>query len=196
VKSLSRDADSHAFGPVIRVAVPARPASVRVFDGTRAGLAERLRRETLAREFERGRLEGERAALHGAAGTLNRATEAVSKFADNHCAELARDATRLAVEIARTLLRQELEAGRYDLERIVRETLQASGVGRGACVVHLNPADVARLEGVPFRAGTTIESDPEVPAGDVHVTTHRGLLVRDVEQALASISERLEGDAA
>jgi flagellar biosynthesis/type III secretory pathway protein FliH len=196
VKSLSRDAGTNPIGPVIRVGVPARPASVRVFAGSRADLVERRRRDVSEREFARGRAEGERAALLGAAGMLNRATEAVARSSEAQCAELARDATRLAVEIARTLLRQEIDAGRYDLERIVRETLQASGIGRGACVLHLNPADVARLEGVAFRAGTTIEADPEVPVGDVHVTTHRGLFVRDVEQALASIAERLEGDAA
>lgn len=181
---------------VIRVGVPSRPAAVRLFEGTRTQLVERRRREVLEREFERGRAEGERAALAGAAGALNRAAESVASVAEAQSTGVARDATRLAMTIARALLRREIDAGRYDLERIVRETLQASGVGRGACVVHLNPADVARLEGVTFRAGTTIEPDPEVPAGDVHVTTQRGLLVRDVEQALASIAERLEGDAA
>ena len=80
------------------------------------------------------------------------------------------------------------------MERIVRETLQAAGVGRGTCVVHLNPSDAARLADVVFRAGTTLESDPEVAPGDVHVTTPRGLLVRDVEAAVASIGERLRGD--
>jgi len=52
------------------------------------------------------------------------------------------------------------------------------------------------IEGVVFRVGTRLEPDPEVPPGDVHVTTQRGLLVRDVEQALASIAERIEGDQA
>lgn len=193
---MSPDPNTNVPGPAARVVLPGRARSVAVFEGTRAELVARRRAAVLQREFARGRVEGERAAIANAAGALTRAAEALARSGEERTAEVARDAVRLAVEIARTLLRHEIDAGRYDIERIVRETLQASGIGRGACVLHLNPADVARLEGVVFRAGTTIESDPEVPAGDVHVTTQRGLLVRDVEQALASIAERLEGDAA
>ncbi len=191
---MSREANP--TGPALRVAIHSRPSSVSVFEGDAAQLVARRRRIVLEREYSRGRADGERAALAGAAGTLNRAAEQLENAAKERTAEFARDATRLAVEIARALLRHEIEAGRYDIERIVRETLQASGIGRGACILHLNPTDVTRLQGVVFRAGTTIESDPEVPAGDVHVTTQRGLLVHDVEQALASIAERLEGDEA
>ncbi|MBL8858679.1 MAG: hypothetical protein JNL28_09255 [Planctomycetes bacterium] len=196
MKSLSPEPDTSRSGPVLRLPVAARPIAARVFEGTPSDLLERRRRDALAQEFERGRAEGERAALAGAAGALASAAEQLARTAEARSDELARDVTRLAVEIARVLLRNEIDAGRYDIERIVRETLQASGSGRGACSLHLNPADVARLEGVVFRAGTTIEPDPEVPSGDVHVTTQRGLLVRDVEQALASIAERLEGDQA
>lgn len=192
---MSRDANTNSPGPVIRVLVPTRPASVRIFEGDRAQLVERRRQDELDQAFARGRAEGERSALVGAASALTLAADKVARAAELQGNELARDATRLAVEIARTLLRREIDAGRYDIERIVRETLAASGVGRGVCVVHLNPVDAKRLTEITFRAGTTIESDPEVPPGDVHITTHRGLLVRDVDQALASIAERLEGDA-
>jgi len=192
---LSLDSNTNSPGHVIRVLVPTRPKVVRVFEGDPAQLIERRRRDELDRAFGLGRAEGERAALAGAASTLTLATEKLARAAEAQAAELARDATRLAVEIARTLLRGEIDAGRYDIERIVRETLAAASIGRGACVVHVNPSDAKRLADVVFRAATTIEADPEVVAGDVHVTTQRGLLVRDVEQALASIAERLEGDA-
>lgn len=180
----------------MRVALAAPPRSVAVFAGTREELVTQRRSAALQREFARGQADGERAATARAAGALVQAAERLAQAAELRSAEVARDSVRLAVEIARTLLRHELDAGRYDIERIVRETLQASGVGRGVCVLHLNPADMARLDGVVFRTGTTLEADPEVPAGDVHVTTQRGLLVRDVEQALASIAERLGGDTA
>jgi flagellar biosynthesis/type III secretory pathway protein FliH len=190
VKSLSPDPKTR---PVV---LDARPVGVRIVDTTRAGFLARRARETEEAAFARGRAEGQQSAQAGAAGALLRASESLHAAQEQANADLARDATRLALEIARTLLRTEIDAGRYDIERIVRETLQASGAGRGSCVVHLNPVDVARLEGVVFRVGTRLEADPEVPPGDVHVTTQRGLLVRDVEQALASIAERLEGDLA
>jgi flagellar biosynthesis/type III secretory pathway protein FliH len=190
VKSLSPDQKPRT------IALDARPIGVRIVDTTRAGFVARRARETEEAAFARGRGEGHKAAIAGAAGALLRASESIGEAQKQAASDIARDATRLAVEIARTLLRTEIDAGRYDIERIVRETLQASGAGRGACIVHLNPVDIARLEGVVFRTGTRLEPDPEVPPGDVHVTTQRGLLVRDVEQALASIAERIEGDLA
>lgn len=190
MKSLSPD-------PKVRpLTLDARPTAVRVVEGSRAALLARHARETEENAFARGRNEGQQSALSGAAGALLRAAEKLHEAQQQMSADLARDATKLGIEIARTLLRSEIDAGRYDIERIVRETLQASGAGRGACVVHLNPSDITRLDGVVFRVGTQLEADPEVPPGDVHVTTQRGLLVRDVEQALSSIAERLEGDLA
>lgn len=193
---MSPDPNQGASGPAVRVALTARPRTVTVFEGTREELVAGRRAAALQREYARGQADGERTATARAAGALTKAAERLAQSAELQAAEIARDSVRLAVEIARTLLRHEIDAGRYDIERIVRETLQASGVGRGVCVLHLNPADVSRLEGTVFRTGTTLESDPEVPAGDVHVTTQRGLLVRDLEQALGSIAERLEGEVA
>jgi flagellar biosynthesis/type III secretory pathway protein FliH len=188
VKSLSPDPK---LSPIV---LDARPAGVRVVEGTRTALIARRAHEVEEAAFARGRAQGRESALAGAAGALLRASESLESARQQGAADIARDAARLGIEIARTLLRCEIDAGRYDIERIVRETLHASGAGRGACVVHLNPVDVARLEGVVFRVGTKLEADPEVPPGDVHITTARGLLVRDVEQALASIAERIEGD--
>jgi flagellar biosynthesis/type III secretory pathway protein FliH len=190
VKSLSADPK---LSPI---SLDARPTGVRVVDGSRTALLARRAREAEEAAFARGRAQGTQAALAGAAGALLRASEKLESSRQESAADVARDAARLGIEIARTLLRCEIDAGRYDIERIVRETLHASGVGRGACTVHLNPVDVARLEGVVFRVGTRLEADPEVPPGDVHVTTQRGILVRDVEQALASIAERIEGELA
>jgi flagellar biosynthesis/type III secretory pathway protein FliH len=97
-------------------------------------------------------------------------------------------AAELALEIARTLLRTELARGNYDLERLVRETLGEASVGRSPCVVHLHPADHARLADLRFRSGTRLEPDEGVSRGDVHVETPPGLLVRDVDGALDAIA--------
>lgn len=183
-------------GLPLRVVVPARPTAVRVVDGSRVAYLTNRARAQRERYLAQGRAEGERLAIASAAGALQRAAQALEEAGKHASDQVARDSIALGVEIARTLLRHEIDQGRYDLERIVRETLAASNAGRGACVVHLNPADVARLEGVAFRSGTTVEADSEVPPGDVHVTTQRGLLVRDVEQAVSAIAERLEGEVA
>ena len=64
-------------------------------------------------------------------------------------------------------------------------------VGRGECVVHVCPEDAKRLEDVPWRSGTVVEADTSLSPGGVQITTPRGLLVRDMELALASIREQL-----
>jgi flagellar biosynthesis/type III secretory pathway protein FliH len=91
-------------------------------------------------------------------------------------------------------VRAEVDAGRYDIEKIVREALQVSGAGRSECVVHLHAEDMKRLSGIAFRSATRLEADPEISRGDVHVSTPRGVVVRDLDAALASIGERLRED--
>ncbi|MDA1264778.1 MAG: FliH/SctL family protein, partial [Planctomycetota bacterium] len=79
----------------------------------------------------------------------------------------------------------------YDLERVVRGALADAGVGRGEVTVHLHPEDHAALQGTTFRTGTHLAVDPNLARGDVHLSTPRGLLVRDVEGSLESIREQL-----
>src|SRR5262245_40035709 len=129
-----------------------------------------------------------------AAGALDLAAQQLAESPQQLLAEITSAVVDLASEIARAVVRSEIAAGRHDIERIVRETLSASGVGRGACVVHVHPRDAERLRGVPFRSGTEIEADPEVAEGDVHVTTPHGLLVREIDELLAAVRIRLHGE--
>ena len=78
---------------------------------------------------------------------------------------------------------------------IVWITLAASGVGRGGCTVHLSPADATAAAGIAFRSATRVEPDPDVADGCVQVETPHGLLVRDLNAALASIGARLREEA-
>jgi len=184
-----------AGDPAKAVELDRAPSGARVVEGDAAEVLARLveRREARAREL--GREEGQAAALEGASGALLAAIERLDSARDAARDGLAHTAVDLAIDIVRTLLRVELPAGRYDLESIVREALSFSGVERGSCVVHLHPADAERLDGASFRAGTVIEADDSVGRGSVHVTTPQGLLVRDLDEVLRSIAERLHGEA-
>ncbi|MCK6445914.1 MAG: flagellar assembly protein FliH [Planctomycetes bacterium] len=161
----------------------ASPTAARVVPGELGDWRER-------RAHARGVAEGRALALEQAAGALERAT---AELEAEH-ARAAKLAVELALEIARVLLRREAQTGNYDLERIVRETLAVSGVDRGRCVVHLNPEDAKALENLTFRAGTVIEPDVAVARGNVQVSTPRGLLVREFEQALDAIGGELRGE--
>ena len=171
-----------------RVRLPARPAEARLV----AQGADAVRSEIQARLRE----EGERADGAAAAARLDDAVAQLAARTEEACAQLARAATELGLEIARTLLRTEIAHDRYDMEKIVREALAQAAVGRAACVVHLNPADLGRLADVNFRSGTRLEPDAGVPRGDVHVETALGLLVRDLDGALDAIAERLREEHA
>jgi flagellar biosynthesis/type III secretory pathway protein FliH len=178
--------------PLARLSLPRRPSGARLCAGSAADLSrallERVRAE--AREEGRRRAEGE------AAGALEQALAALEQRRAEAEGELARQAVELALEIAEALLQRAVDAGAYDLERIVREALAASGVSRGErVVIHLAPADHARLAETRFRAGTELVPDPDIPLGDVHLATPHGVLVRDLEHALRAIAERLRGEA-
>ena len=147
-----------------------------------------------ARAHAAGVAEGRALERAESAARLDEAGAAIAAEAEDARAELAATAVHLAIGITRTLLRTEIAAGNYDLERTVRDVLAQATSGRGACTVHLNPVDCARLAGVPFRNGTVLEPDEGVHAGDVHVETSLGLLVRETFGALRDIEARILED--
>jgi flagellar biosynthesis/type III secretory pathway protein FliH len=168
--------------------LPARPAGAHLVARGAAAV-----RET---RLARAHAAGERTGRAQAGALLDQAVTRLAALETDARDQLARAATELALEIARTLLRREIPRGNYDLETIVRETLAEAATGRSACVVHLNPADLARLAEVRFRSGTRLEPDEGVPRGDVHVETALGLLVRDLDASLDSIAKRLQEEHA
>ena len=168
-----------------KLLLPKRPTGVRLAEGN---LESFIQHEVDA-GFARGRAE----ALSGAAALVEEAATRIDQAREEALLAVPGFAARFAEEIARQLLHIELAAGRHEIEAMVRETLAESGIGRGECIVHVNPQDAERLEGVVWRRGTTLEADPNVPLGTVQVTTTSGLLVRDVDLCVKHASERLHG---
>lgn len=173
----------------------AAPIGVRKCEMALDELSTALVRQHVSASHDRGFAEGRLAAAREASALLDRAIERLEATRASLEEEATIWAVHFAVEIARHLVRREVEAGRHDIERIVRETLAQSGVGREPCVVHLSPEDVTALHGVPFRNGTVIEVDPMVARGEVHVTTAQGLFVREIDAILAALLERLTREA-
>lgn len=167
------------------------PSGARIVEGDLDGALEAwiARREATAHAA--GVALGEKRSRDSAAQALDAACTRLDAAREKAAGEVSQLAVQLAVEIARELLRCEIAADRYDLERIVRDTLALSNVGRGSCVVHLNPSDAAALANVRFRNGTAIEADADVARSEVHVTTPQGVLVREIDGALQEIGERL-----
>lgn len=163
---------------------------------TESSLSE-LDKADLESRVEAARLEGEEKgyerACEESAAALDAAAQKLEEARERAEEELPRTAIDLAVQIAEVLLKVELSAGNYDIEKIVRSSLGWSGVGRGECSVHLNPDDVARLAFVPFRKLTKIEPDDDIVPGNCHVTTPQGTLVREFDDCLAAVRTKLLG---
>jgi flagellar biosynthesis/type III secretory pathway protein FliH len=175
-----------------RLSTRASPSGARVAAGDLESALERAihQREHAAKTA--GLREGERAALAGAAAALDAAVARFDAAHESMLTALSAGAVDLGMEIARQILRSEIRAGHYDVGDLVRETLAHSRTGRGRCTVHLHPDDAAQVEGLGFRSGTLIEPDSGVSRGSVHVETPQGLLVRDADECLAAIAERLQ----
>ena len=145
----------------------------------------------LQKELAIAERRGYTEALSGKGQLIDQAAERIDRAREEAEQELARFATRFAEGVAKQLLHIELDAGNHGIEEMVRETLSQSGVGRGACQVHVHPEDAETLSTVTFRSGTTIAADAGVPRGSVQVTTEHGLLVREVDQCIKHAAEKI-----
>lgn len=100
----------------------------------------------------------------------------------------------LAVNIARKVLMQEIQAGRYDIDPIVREAL-ASVQQRQGALVRLNPSDLERCELARQgdESGTVkFVGDASIPPAHCTIETVQGQVVSTVEGHLQQVAEALK----
>ena len=146
-------------------------------------------------ELEAARLEGHAdghsSALSGAAASLEAAASALDASREECIQEVTSLAVELGLGIARRLVRAELAAERHDIEAIVRDVLASTSSGRTTTKIYVSPEDAARLSEVTFRAATEVVSDESVSTGSVRVETPQGVLVRDIDECMQSITARL-----
>jgi len=175
--------------------LPGRPRSVVVRNETpEVYLATRiaeLERNTL----ELGRRAGREAALAEFAELFASLADDAIAAGERAAAGLASQTALLVTAVASQVLRKELEAGRYDIERMVRETLAVAATGRAPCTVRVHPDDAEHLASVRFRSGTTVVADAELRQGSVHVESSHGLVVREIDIILRQLRATLEARA-
>ena len=150
--------------------------------------------DELAAAHARGRAEGQADALAGAAASLSEAAEALDTCRKECTAEVACVAVELGIGIARRLVRTELAADRHDIEAIVREVLAATTERRTTTTIHVSPSDAERLTSVSFRAATEIIADESIATGSVRLETPLGVLVRDIDECMRNLAERLSAE--
>ena len=178
----------------LRLKAPIR--SVRLLDRESSSTLDAVIRSRTQSAFEAGVAAGLQQGIDSAAARLEQAVECIDAQREEASKSLGSAAIELAMGIARSILKREQMLGNYDMERIVREALHESGVGRGACSVHLNPTDYEALRELNWRSGTRLEADEGIAPGDVQVETSLGLLVRDAMTSLDTIKRNLIEEAA
>lgn len=174
-----------------RVQLASVPSGAALRSGSLDAWFERELERARSTAHAAGLAAGRAQALNEAAGALAAAAQRLDAQREEARAELSSVAIELGLAVAAQLTLSECTAGRHAVERIVRETLAFSGVGRGTCAVHLNPLDAEALAGVSFRAGTSVVPDAGVERGCVQLATPQGLLVRDPAEALTEIAQKL-----
>lgn len=158
-----------------------------VEDYTRARWAEEL-----AVAEQRGYERGHAFALDQYAHTIDTLVNGVRAAGERAVDGLATRTAVLVAAVSSQVLRRELEAGRYDIEGMVRDTLTTAATGRVPCTVRVHPDDAQRLEAVRFRSGTVVEADGDVALGCVQVESVHGLVVREIEEILRQLRSNLE----
>ncbi len=180
----------------MNIALNRKPSGATIRPVALANLGAQLQQADMEAARAQGFEAGMKQANQEAAKAVDTAIDRLEKSREEALDALSTSAVELAVEIARQIVRVEIQAENYDLERIVRGSLSQSGLGRGKAVIHVCSQDYQRLEEANFRSGTQIEVDSTLQPGDVHVQAAQGLLVREVSECIAAVREQLLEDLA
>jgi len=144
-------------------------------------------------ERDRAQLAAARDALVDAAGKLAEYQAAIFAQAEGQLVDLA-------VEIARKVVMQEVEADRVRIAPIVREAL--SGLPKGGAaevIVRLNPEDLKRCElsaegGDAVAGRVRFVADPAVGRAECVLETPEGVIESSPQSHLAEIADVLKGE--
>ncbi len=143
------------------------------------------------------RLQAEQDALRQARSALEQAVGQLGQLHQQALRQAEQQLAALAVAIARKILHQEIEGGRYRMQPVVAAAVKRLG-SRREVVVHLHPDDLSRCTGArpdgtgDDGGGLRFLPDPEVPPGGCRVEGAEGVVAADAEAELREIAEALE----
>jgi flagellar biosynthesis/type III secretory pathway protein FliH len=174
----------------------ADPASMEDNDGQAA--AERIES---AIQAERARmaaeLERQKNRFSQSCQTVDALAANLEKLYQETMANNRADIVKLAVEIARKILKHKVSQGDYDIQAIVEESLKRAPT-RQDIVIRLNPEDLGPCQryqqenpGNPF-AELAFTADWSIGRGECLVETPKGIVKSFIEEHLEHISEALQ----
>lgn len=131
-----------------------------------------------------------------AAAAISMAAAKLKEFHQNEFAQHNQQIAKLAVEIARKVLVQEVNDGHYKIEAILQEALR-NAPSRDDVIVHLNPNDAAFCRQMQEENGSEmfgpikIIADSNVKQAECIVETSQGIVESFMETHLRHIAEAL-----
>jgi flagellar assembly protein FliH len=131
-----------------------------------------------------------------AAAALSAAVGKFNEFHEGQFKQHNQQIAKLAVDIARKVLMQEVNDGHYKIEAILQETLK-NAPSRENAIVHLNPDDAAFCRRMQqentseLLAEIKIIADANVKPAECIVETPQGIVESFIETHLQHIAEAL-----
>jgi len=178
--------------------LPGKPVRVSVAGPDRTGGQEAGASDGDASAARDVSLASARADLIQARRALEDGLRKLHELQQQVLAEAEEQLLDLAIRIARKVLMQEIQAGRYDIEPIVKEALLRVPA-RKDVVVHMNLYDWATCkkfqeECTTADAKISFVADPSVRRGECFLETTEGRVDFSVERSLEEIAEVLKGE--
>jgi flagellar assembly protein FliH len=175
-------------GPAI--SLPGAPVEVRVVPPPQQPAKPAPPADGLA--AERAALAAQRAALAQATAAARSAAEQLAAMARQLASEAEGHIVDLAIEVARKVLMQEIQAGRCDIDPIVREALSRVPA-RGDVLVRLSAADLAACNLAADSPQTVrFVADPSISRGECVVESREGSVISAIEPHLEEIAQALK----
>jgi flagellar biosynthesis/type III secretory pathway protein FliH len=128
---------------------------------------------------------------------INGVVAKLNQFYDKVFVEHKEEIARLSVEIARKILMQKVEDGDYEIQSIIKETLNKAPT-RQDIVVHLNPEDFAEcqkaLQNEPDGTLTDVKfiSDSNIGRAECLLESPKGIVESLINEHLERISKALK----
>ena len=174
--------------PAPNVAQPARQAAA----GGTAGSGQAQEPS----DSERQQLHDELAQLQSAKQALIAAAGQLNEFRQQFAADAETQLLELSLEIAKKVVMQEIKAGSYEIEPIVKEALSRLPNVNGAAV-HLHPDDLARCEMAnspedSASLGVQFVADPSIGRAECIVKTAGGTVESHIDTHFEEIERTLK----
>lgn len=128
---------------------------------------------------------------------LNDAVNRVNELQENMVNEHKEQIAKLAVEIARKILRQKISEGDYQIEAIVQEALENAPT-RQDVVVHLNPEDLVQCQKTQqdepnsTLSGIKFVADPSIGRAECRLDTPKGIIKSFINEHIEKVAEALK----